>query len=75
MKRWFFLIFFLASCSINETKNTPLFIAADSSSFVILDKNKFSKKVLKSQKEKKILLLLDYRMLIMRKFEIMENMS
>ena len=42
MKRCFFLIFFLASCSINETKNTPLFIAADSSSFVILDKNKFS---------------------------------
>ena len=41
MKRCFFLIFFLASCSINETKNTPLFIAADSSSFVILDKNKF----------------------------------
>ena len=44
MKRCFFLIFFLASCSINETSDTPLYISADSSSYVILDKNKFDEK-------------------------------
>ena len=53
MKRCFFLIFFLASCSINETKDTPLYISADSSSFVILDKNKFDEKGFEIIKGKK----------------------
>ena len=53
MKRRFFLIFFLASCSINETKDTPLYISADSSSFVILDKNKFDEKGFEIIKGKK----------------------
>ena len=67
--------FFFCILSINETKNTPLYnsLIADSSSFVILDKNKFSGEGFEIKKGKKILLLLDYRMFIMRKFEIMEN--
>lgn len=42
MKRFFILIFLLTSCSVSENKDIPLYMVAESSSFVILDKKKFN---------------------------------
>ena len=42
MKRYLLLTFLLSSCSVNENKDIPLYMVADSSSFVILDKKKFN---------------------------------